>query len=93
VRLRTALDEGDAGQRNLLVVNRGGEGGRHALTLGEMANVELRPTIVIPFRPKLFTATGLARRRSGLTEAVAALATEISGRVPERKAWWRFPIS
>ena len=93
VRLRTALDEGNAGQRNLLVVNRGGEGGRHAMTIEEMANVELRPTIVIPFRPKLFTATGLARRRSGLTEAVAALATEISGRMPKRKAWWRFAIS
>ena len=63
------------------------------MTLEEMANVELRPTIVIPFRPKLFTATGLARRRGGLTEAVAALATEISGRMPERKAWWRFAIS
>ena len=93
VRLRTALDEGNAGQRNLLVVNRGGEGGRHAMTIEEMANVELRPTIVIPFRPKLFTATGLARRRGGLTEAVAALATEISGRMPDRKAWWRFAIS
>ena len=92
VRLHTALDEGNAGHANLLVVNRSGEGGRHAMTLEEMAKVELRPTIVIPFRPKLFTATGLARR-GGFTEAVAALATEISGRMPVRNAWWRFAIS
>jgi pilus assembly protein CpaE len=92
VRLRTALDEGNAGHANLLVVNRSGEGGRHGMTLEEMAKVELRPKIVIPFRPKLFTATGLARR-GGFTEAVAALATEISGRMPVRNAWWRFAIS
>jgi len=92
VRLRTALDEGNAGHRNLLVVNRSGEGGSHAITLEEMAKVELRPKIVIPFRPKLFTATGLALR-GGFTEAVAALATEIAGRMPQRSAWWRFARS
>ena len=66
--------------------------GRQAPTLEEMAKVELRPKIVIPFRPKLFTATGLARR-GGFTEAVAALANEISGRMPQRNAWWRFARS
>jgi Flp pilus assembly CpaE family ATPase len=69
VRLRTALDEGNAGHRNLLVVNRSGEGGRQAPTLEEMA------------------------RRGGFTEAVAALANEISGRMPQRNAWWRFARS
>jgi pilus assembly protein CpaE len=89
VRLRDALGDGDAAHRNLLVVNRSGEGGRQALTLEEMAKVELRPKVVIPFRPKLFTGTGLARR-GAFTEAVAALAAEISGRMPERNPWWRF---
>jgi pilus assembly protein CpaE len=89
VRLRDALGEGDAAHRNILVVNRSGEGGRQAMTLEEMAKVELRPKIVIPFRPKLFAATGLARR-GAFTEAVAALAAEISGRMPERNPWWRF---
>jgi pilus assembly protein CpaE len=89
VRLRDALGEGDAAHRNILVVNRSGEGGRQAMTLEEMAKVELRPKVVIPFRPKLFTAPGLARR-GALTEAVAALAAEISGRMPERNPWWRF---
>ena len=55
----------------------------------EMAKVKLLPNFVIPFRPKLFTTPGLARR-GAFAEAVAALAAEISGRVPERKAWWRF---
>jgi pilus assembly protein CpaE len=89
VRLRDAFSAGDAAHRHLLVVNRSGEGGRQAVTLDEMAKVKLRPNFVIPFRPKLFTTPGLTRR-GAVTEAVAALAAEISGRVPERKPWWRF---
>jgi pilus assembly protein CpaE len=89
VRLLAAFGAGNASHRNLLVVNRSGEGGRYAMTLEEMAKVDLRPKIVIPFRPKLFTAAGVARR-SRFTEAVAALATEISGRMPERTPWWRW---
>ena len=89
VRLQAALREGSAAHRNLLVVNRNGEGGRYAMTLDEMAKVDLHPKVVIPFRPKLFTAAGLARY-SKLTEAVAVLATEISGHMPERTPWWRF---
>jgi pilus assembly protein CpaE len=88
VRLQTVLDGGDAAHRNLLVVNRNGEGGRYAMTLDEMAKVDLRPKIVIPFRPKLSTAAVLARH-SRFTEAAAALATEISGHLPERTRWWR----
>ena len=89
VRLQAALREGSAAHRNLLAVNRNGEGGRYAMTLDEMAKVDLHPKVVIPFRPKLFTAAGLARY-SRLTEAVAVLATEISGHMPERTPWWRF---
>jgi pilus assembly protein CpaE len=89
VRLRDALNEGDAAHRNILVVNRGGEGGRQAITLEEMAKVELRPKIVIPFRPKLFAVTSLAPR-GAFAEAVGALGAEISGRMPKRNLWWRF---
>jgi len=89
VRLQAALREGSAAHRNLLAVNRNGEGGRYAMTLDEMAKVDLHPKVVIPFRPKLFTAAALARY-SRLTEAVAVLATEISGHMPERTPWWRF---
>ena len=91
VRLRDALGEGEAAHCNLLVVNRSGEGGRQAVTLEEMAKVQLRPNFVIPFRPKLFTMPGLARR-GPLTEAVAGLAAEISGRMPARQPWWSFAI-
>jgi pilus assembly protein CpaE len=89
VRLRTALGDREAAHRNLLVFNRAGEGGRQAITLEEMAKVELRPRIVIPFRPKLFTATALARR-GAFIDAVGVLAAEISGRMPELSPWWRF---
>lgn len=89
VRLRDALGEGDGKRCDLLVVNRSGEGGRRALTLEEMAKANLRPDFVIPFRPKLFTAPGVACRGPFL-EVVSALAAEISGRAPERKRWWRF---
>jgi pilus assembly protein CpaE len=88
VRLRDALGERDPASSDFLVVNRCGEGGCQAVTLEEMAKVKLRPNFVIPFRPKLFTAPGPAGR-GAFTEAVAALAAEISGRVPERKQWWR----
>jgi pilus assembly protein CpaE len=89
VRLREAFNAGRAEHSNMLVVNRSGEGGRRAMTLAEMAKVKLRPNFVIPFRPRLFTAPG-PMRRGALTEVVAALAGEISGRAIGRKRWWRF---
>jgi hypothetical protein len=58
------------------------------MTLDDMGKVNLRPNIVIPFRPKRFTAEGLARH-SSFTNAVAAIAMEISGRMPGRTSWWR----
>jgi len=88
VRLRDALGEREGKRRNFLVVNRSGEGGPGAMTLEEMGRVRLRPDFVIPFRPRLFTAPGVARL-GAFTEAVSALAAEISGRAPERKPWWR----
>jgi pilus assembly protein CpaE len=88
IRLRDTLRESNAAHRDLLVVNRSGEGGRLAMTLDEMAKVQLRPEVVIPFRPKLFSAPGLARTNA-LTETIAALAAEISGRKPEKNRWWR----
>jgi pilus assembly protein CpaE len=89
VRLQAAFSGDNAAHRNLIVVNRSGEGGRYAMTLDDMGKVNLRPNIVIPFRPKRFTADGLALH-GRFTEAVAALATEISGHMPERTPWWKF---
>ena len=88
VRLQAILGESNAIHRNILVVNRNGEVGRCAMTLNEMAKVDLCPQVVIPFRPRLFTAAGLPRS-SRLTEAVAVLATEISGHKRQRTPWWR----
>jgi pilus assembly protein CpaE len=91
VRLREGLNASRAEHSNMLVVNRSGEGGHRAMTLEEMAKIKLQPNFVIPFRPRLFTAPG-PLRRGALTEVVAALAGEISGRAIRRKQWWRFAI-
>lgn len=96
VRLRTMLGEGEIGHRNLIVVNRAGEGGRRAVTVDEMNNVlEIRPKSVIPYQPKLFakamnTAQMAVAERGEFADAIVALAGEISGRRSERRGWWRF---
>ena len=95
IRLRTTLGGGDGKRRNLLVVNRHGEGGRHAVTLQEMEDVlEVKPKTVIPFQPTLFTSvTGSTRiavaRHGKFGDAISALALGLSGRPPERRRWWR----
>jgi pilus assembly protein CpaE len=95
VRLREVLGEGDGKQRNGFVVNRYGEGGRHAVTLREMQHVlGLQPRTVIPFLPSVFAAATngtrvAAARRSKFTDAIAALVLELSGRPPELRRWWR----
>ncbi|HMD65380.1 MAG TPA: AAA family ATPase [Stellaceae bacterium] len=94
VRLRDVLGEGNGKQRNGFVVNRYGEGGRHAVTLQEMRHVlGLQPRTVIPFLPTLFAAATngtrvAAARRGKVTDAIAALVLELSGRPPERRRWW-----
>jgi len=95
VRLRTALGERDGKRPNVLVLNRHGEGGRHAVTLHEFQHVvEIKPKSVIPFQPTLFTTVSggakiAAARRGKFADAIAALALEMSGRPPERRRWWR----
>jgi pilus assembly protein CpaE len=95
VRLRTALADTGAEHRNILVVNRSGEGGRHALTLKDMGSVlQVQPKSVIPFLPALVTAAAhdgqvAAARRGKFADAVAALALEVSGRRRRQQRWWR----
>ena len=95
-RLRTALAE-DGDHRNLLVINRGGEAGRRAVTVKEMESVlELRPSVVIPYEPVFFakainSAQPPAASHGHFTSAVATLATAMSGRrESKRRGWWRF---
>jgi pilus assembly protein CpaE len=94
VRLRTVLGEGGAERRNIIVVNRGGEGGHHALTLKDMSGVlGARPNNVIPFQPTLLAAAAnngqvAAMRRGKFSDAVAVLALELAGRKRSRRRWW-----
>jgi pilus assembly protein CpaE len=94
VRLRGFLGEGDAAHRNLLVINRHGEGGRRAVTLHEMRHVlDLRPSAVIPFQPNTFIAAVTnsqvaAAKRGKFADAIGALVLEMSGRPPDRRRWW-----
>jgi pilus assembly protein CpaE len=89
VRLREGFGATSAEHSNMLVVNRSGESGRRGMTLKDMAKVKLQPNFVIPFRPSLFIGAGPVRH-GALTEVVAGLAGEISGRADSRKRWWRF---
>ena len=95
VRLRTVLGEGGAERRNILVINRSGEGGSHALSLKDMEKViAVPPNNVIPFQPSLLSASAnngkvAAERRGKFADAVGALASELSGRTKHRRRWWR----
>jgi pilus assembly protein CpaE len=97
VRLRDALSEGNNAHRNLLVVNRQGEGGRRAITLDEMQDIlELQPKMVIPYQPAWFapaadnSALVAAARGGKFGDAVAGLALVLSGRPPpQRRRWWK----
>jgi len=94
VRLRSALGEVDGGHRNLLVVNRHGEGGRLAVTLQEMRKIlDLQPSAVVPFHPTSFVSAVTksqvaASRRGKFADAIGALVLELTGRPPERRRWW-----
>jgi pilus assembly protein CpaE len=96
VRLRTLLGDGDDELRNLLVVNRSGEGGRDAVTLSEISDiVELQPKSVIAFQPKLFARAAIdgqlpAAQGGSFGDAIAALAGELSGRTLKRRRFWGF---
>src|SRR5229473_503475 len=76
VRLRTVLGEGGAERRNILVINRSGEGGSHALTLKDMEQViAVPPNNVIPFQPGLLSAAAnngkvAAERRGKFADAI-----------------------
>jgi pilus assembly protein CpaE len=94
-RLCLALGDNDTKHRNMLVVNRAGEGRNQTVTLTEMADaLEMRPKSVIAYQPKFFASAMTHARipvaeRGGFVESIASLALELSGRTPERRRWWR----
>jgi pilus assembly protein CpaE len=91
--LRSSLAE-RAEHRNIFIVNRVGETGRHGLSLKECNNVlQVQPTSLFPFLPSLVTpaahhATIAASKRGKFANAVGTLALELSGR-NKRRRWWR----
>jgi len=94
IRLRRLLGDGDSQHQNVLVINRGGEGGRDTVTADEISNVvQLKAKIMIPYQPKLFARAiadgGPPIARSGaFADAIASLASELSGRPPARRRFW-----
>ena len=78
----------------IFVVNRVGEAGQHGLGVNDIQSViQVAPTSLVPFLPKLVApaanhATVATSQRGKFADAVAKLATEISGRQEPRR-WWR----
>ena len=84
----------DVEHRNIFVVNRVGEAGRHALSLQDVQKVlQVQPTTLIPFLPSLVAPAAhhghtASSNRGKFADAVATLAAELSGR-KQRQRWWR----
>jgi pilus assembly protein CpaE len=95
VRIRELFPE-DAEHRNMLVINRNGEGGKGAMTVQEIESaLEVHPKVVIPFLPRLFSATLSkgqipAEAQGSYSHAIGELAADISGRTREQRRGWRF---
>jgi pilus assembly protein CpaE len=86
-------DEPDA--NTVFVVNRVGEAGQHGLDVKAIQGVlQVPPTSLVPFLPKLVMPAAhhaliATSQRGKFADAVAKLATEISGRQQRRRWWWR----
>jgi pilus assembly protein CpaE len=82
-------------RHDLLVVNRKGEAGRHAVSVEELGGaLEQRVRCTVPFQPALFAsaaAQGLvpAAHKGRFADAISELAAEISGRPGQAKSRWR----
>jgi pilus assembly protein CpaE len=94
-RLCAELAGSEVAYRNLVVINRSGEGGHNEVTLREISDhISVQPAIVIPFQPKFFAtaafhASVVAARPGKFSIAIASLAAAISGRKGERRPWWK----
>jgi pilus assembly protein CpaE len=99
VRVAKMFDgDGDpsAERRSAFIVNRGGETGRHGLSLAEINKVlQVQPISMVPFLPNLVTtaahhATVAASKRGKFADAIGTFAVELSGR-KQRRQWfsWR----
>lgn len=81
--------------RAIIVVNRVGEAGRRSVSVPEISGaLEQRPRCVMPFQPALFAGAAAhgelaAAKRGHFADAIAALATEISGQAVVKRSRWR----
>lgn len=88
------LNEGNA-QQNIIVLNRAGEAGRHAIKVDEVgAALEQRVRCLVPYQPAILAAAaerGNVAASSGgrFADAIAGLAREISGQTPQKTSRWR----
>jgi pilus assembly protein CpaE len=81
--------------RPIAILNRVGEAGRRSIRTDEVAGaLDQRMRCVVPFQPALFAsasaAGGIAAATRGrFADAIAALATEISGQAAQKPSRWR----
>ena len=98
LRLRSIIDAPHLGQRNLVVLNRLGEGGKSDIDVATLSNTIGMPVdATIPYHPKsVITAANaghpIAGEKGPIALAIANIASELSGRhvVQHRPFWSRF---
>ncbi|HEV2676366.1 MAG TPA: AAA family ATPase [Aliidongia sp.] len=95
LRLRTIIDAPHLGQRNLVVLNRLGEGGKSEIGLATLADTIGMPVdATIAYHPKSVIAAANAGRpiageKGPIAASIANLASEMSGRhVAQRRPFW-----
>jgi pilus assembly protein CpaE len=80
--------------RNVFVLNRVGEAGRDALSPKDIHSVlQVQPVSQVPFLPNLVMSAAnhgvvAASKPGKFSNAIAALALELSGRSARRRWWW-----
>jgi pilus assembly protein CpaE len=86
VRLRPYFDIPIAGQRNLVILNRAGEGGKEHFDLAAISEAMGLPIdATVPYHPKSVVAAAnsgnpLAAGRGPVSQAIANIASELTGR-------------
>ena len=81
--------------RDVIVVNREGEAGRRAVRIDEVAGaLDQRLRCIVPFQPALFASAAAqgtmpVAQKGHFSDAIAGLASEISGQPRPRKSFWR----
>jgi pilus assembly protein CpaE len=80
--------------RPIVIVHRAGETGRRSIKADDIAGaLQQRVRSVVPYQPTLFADAAAqggvaAAKRGRFADAIAALATEISGQAPPQRSRW-----